>query len=32
MIPMGEQHFRRAVAEYVGHYHGDGITRDSTIA
>ena len=23
LIPMGERHFRRAVAEYVEHYHGE---------
>ena len=23
LIPIGEQHFRRAVAEYVAHYHGE---------
>jgi putative transposase len=23
LIPIGEQHFRRAVAEYVEHYHGE---------
>jgi putative transposase len=23
LIPIGERHFRRAVAEYVGHYHGE---------
>jgi putative transposase len=23
LIPLGEQHFRRAVAEYVAHYHGE---------
>jgi transposase InsO family protein len=23
LIPLGEQHFRRAVAEYVEHYHGE---------
>ena len=23
IIPMGERHFRRAVAEYVEHYHGE---------
>ncbi len=23
MIPIGERHFRRAVAEYVQHYHGE---------
>jgi hypothetical protein len=22
LIPLGERHFRRAVAEYVTHYHG----------
>jgi putative transposase len=21
LIPLGERHFRRAVAEYLGHYH-----------
>ena len=23
LIPIGERHFRRAVAEYVEHYHGE---------
>ena len=23
LIPIGEQHFRHAVAEYVAHYHGE---------
>ena len=23
MIPMGERHFRRAVREFVAHYHGE---------
>ena len=23
LIPIGEQHFRRAVAEYIAHYHGE---------
>jgi transposase InsO family protein len=23
MIPMGERHFRRAIAEFVEHYHGE---------
>jgi len=23
LIPLGEQHFRRVVAEYVEHYHGE---------
>jgi putative transposase len=23
LIPIGERHFRRAVTEYVGHYHGE---------
>ena len=23
IIPVGEHHFRRAVAEFVAHYHGD---------
>ena len=23
LIPLGERHFRRAVAEYVEHYHGE---------
>ena len=31
MIPIGERHFRRAIAEYVEHYHRNGITKGSTI-
>jgi transposase InsO family protein len=23
LVPIGERHFRRAVAEYVEHYHGE---------
>jgi hypothetical protein len=23
LIPIGERHFRRAMTEYVGHYHGE---------
>jgi len=31
MIPFGEAHFRRAVTEFVKHYHDEPITRASTI-
>jgi transposase InsO family protein len=31
LIPIGDRHFRRAVMEYVEHYHCERITRDSTI-
>ena len=28
--PFGERHLHRTIAEYVEHYHGSGITKDST--
>jgi transposase InsO family protein len=31
IIPMGERHFRRAVAEYVEHYHRERNHQGSTI-
>jgi len=32
MIPLGERHFRRALTEFVEHYHRNEITKGSTIA
>jgi putative transposase len=29
MVPLGERHFRRAVAEFVDHYHREGNHQDS---
>jgi hypothetical protein len=31
IVPFGERHFRRAVAEKVEHYHRERITRVLTI-